>query len=97
MIGLNKAMFAAGGALAATLGVRILRSADAKKVYTYGTAALLREKDYIMAGITDVKADCEDILADAKELNVAYAEARNRVIENHAKRAAASAEAVTES
>lgn len=96
MISLNKTMFAVGGALAATLGVRILRSADAKKLYTYGTAAVLREKDYIMAGITDVKADCEDILADAKELNKAYADARSRVIEDHAKRAAVSAEAVTE-
>lgn len=96
MIGLNKGLFAVGGALAATLGVRILRSADAKKLYTYGTAAVLREKEYIMTGLTDIKADCEDILADAKELNRAYAEARNRVIENHAKRAAVKAETLSE-
>lgn len=96
MFSLNKSLFAVGGALAATLGVRILRSADAKKLYTYGTAAVLREKEYIMAGLTDVKADCEDILADAKELNAAYAEARNKVIEDHAKRAAAKAETLCE-
>lgn len=96
MFSLNKSLFAVGGALAATIGVRILRSADAKKLYTYGTAAVLREKEYIMAGLTDVKADCEDILADAKELNAAYAEARNRVIEDHAKRAAAKAETLCE-
>ncbi len=49
-----------------------------------------------MAGFTDIKADCEDILADAKELNKAYAEARSRIIEDHAKRAAVKAETLSE-
>ena len=96
MLSLNKGLFALGGALAATVGVRILRSADAKRLYTLGTAAVLREKEYIMAGLTDIKADCEDILADAKELNEEYRAARNKVIEDHAKRADAQAEMVSE-
>ena len=68
---------------------RILRSADAKRVYTYVTAAVLREKEYIMGELTDIREDCEDIVADAKEWNECYAEERNKVIEDHARRTAA--------
>lgn len=74
----------AGGALIGTLGVRILRSRDAKKVYSFATAAVLREKDHIMEVVTDAKADCGDILADAKARNEQYAELDAQMIEDRA-------------
>lgn len=73
-----------GGALLSTVGVRILRSKDAKKLYTHATAAVLREKDHIMEVVTDVKADCNDILADAKALNEEYAKEQAQIIEDRA-------------
>ena len=44
-----------GGALFATVGAKILASKDAQKVYVYTTAAALREKDDVMAVVTNVK------------------------------------------
>lgn len=38
----------AAGVLFGTAGIKILSSKDAKKVYTRGTAAVLRAKDYCM-------------------------------------------------
>ena len=58
-----------GGMLASTVGVKILSSKTAKKVYTQTTAAALRCKDGIMEGVTKVREGCDDILADAKEIN----------------------------
>ena len=58
-----------GGMLASTVGVKILSSKTAKKVYTHTTAAALRCKDGIMEGVTKVREGCDDILADAKEIN----------------------------
>ena len=78
----ERLMTAAAGALAATLGVRIIWSRDARKLYTAGTAAVLREKDRILAGATNFKADCEDILADAREINEKYAEMDRQTIED---------------
>lgn len=86
----------AGGALISTLGVRILRSKEAKKLYTCATAAVLREKEHIMEFVTDVKADCSDILADAKASNERYAEERAAIIEDRAAKKAAAAEAVAD-
>ena len=83
----------AGGALLSTLGVRIVRSKEAKKLYTHCTAAVLREKDHIMEFVTDVQDDCSDILADAKELNEQYADESAQIIEDRAaKRKAKAAE-----
>ncbi len=92
----SKMRLLACGAALSTLGYRILRSADAKKLYTFAAAAVLREKEYIMAGLTDIREDCEDILADAKAVNEEYADERARVIEDHAARAAAEREAAAE-
>ena len=44
-----------GGALFATVGAKILASKDAQKVYVYTTAAALREKDDVMAVVTNVR------------------------------------------
>ena len=58
-----------GGALFATVGAKILASKDAQKVYVYTTAAALREKDDVMAVVTNVKEFAGDILAGAKAFN----------------------------
>ncbi|MBO5129316.1 MAG: hypothetical protein J6B95_03090 [Oscillospiraceae bacterium] len=62
-----------GGALFGSVGVKLLTSKDAKKVYTHATAAVLRAKDSVMETVTQVQENCEDILADAKSINEARA------------------------
>ena len=84
----SKIRLLACGGLISTLGYRILRSGEAKKLYTFAAAAVLREKEYIMTGVTDIREDCEDILADAKAYNEEYEEERSRIIEDHAQRIA---------
>ncbi len=59
----------AGGVLFGTAGVKILSSRDAKKVYTEGTAAVLRAKDCVMKTVTTVQENAEDILAEAQQIN----------------------------
>lgn len=58
-----------GGALFGSVGIKMLTSKDAKKVYTYATAAGLRMKDSVMESVTCVQENVEDILAAAKDLN----------------------------
>lgn len=59
----------AGGVLFGTAGIRVLSSKDAKKCYTQATAAVLRAKTDVMATASKVRENCDDILADAKEIN----------------------------
>ena len=59
----------AGGIAAGTIGVKILKSSCAKKLYTNTTAAALRAKECVMSGVTKVKEGADDIVADAKDLN----------------------------
>ena len=47
-IKLDKVAVFAGGVLFGTAGLKVLGSKDAKKVYTQGTAAVLRAKDCVM-------------------------------------------------
>jgi hypothetical protein len=84
-----------GGMLASTVGVKILSSKTAKKVYTHTTAAALRCKDGIMEGVTKVREGCDDILADAKEINEEKAaeEEAAEIIEDTAEAAEATEEA----
>ena len=63
-----------GGVLFGTVGIKILSSKDAKKVYTHTTAAVLRAKDCAMATADTVRENAEDILADAKAINEKRAE-----------------------
>ena len=65
----------AGGVLFGTAGVKILSSKDAKKAYTHATAAVLRAKECVMTTATAIKENCDDVLADAKEINEQRAEA----------------------
>ena len=89
-----KAAIFVGGMLASTVGVKILSSKTAKTVYTHTTAAALRCKDGVMKGVTKVREGCDDILADAKEINEEKAaEEVTDIIEDTAEAAAAAEEA----
>ncbi len=69
------------GFVLGTAGVGILKSKDAKKCYTHVTAAAYRCKDTVMETYTSIKENCEDISADAKEINEKrYAEERAQEI-----------------
>ena len=57
------------GALLGSYGVKLLSSSDAKKAYTQGTAAVLRMKDEVLKDVSLVCENCNDIVADAKEIN----------------------------
>lgn len=59
----------AGGIAFGTAGIRLLTSDDAKKVYTGCTAAGLRVKDFVMNVVGTVKENCDDIVAEAKQIN----------------------------
>ena len=66
-----------------TAGVKLLSSKDAKKCYTHVTAAVLRCKDSVLETATTIKENCQDISADAKEINEErYAKDRAKEIED---------------
>lgn len=75
----------AAGVLFGTAGIKLLTSRDAKKVYSHGTAAVLRAKDCIMKTVTNVQENASDIYAEAKQIN-AYREieAEAQVVEDEA-------------
>ena len=71
------------GILLGSYGIRILTSRDAKKVYTHGTAAVLRMKDEVVKDVSLIRENCGDIAAEAKELNEKrYAQEEARQIED---------------
>ena len=67
MADIKKIGLFAGGVLFGSAGIKALSSKDAKKVYTQGTAAVLRVKDCLMKTATNVQENAEDILAEAKQ------------------------------
>lgn len=71
------------GVVAGTVGVKVLKSKEAKKVCTEVTAAGLRAKDAVMKTATCIQENAGDILAEAKQLN------EERAAEAEAKAAAA--------
>ena len=66
---LKKLTLFAGCLLFGTVGIKILSSKDAKKLYAEGTAAVLRAKDCVMKTAETVQENAEDILAEAKHIN----------------------------
>ena len=71
-----------GGVLFGTAGISILKSKDAKKVYTHCTAAVLRGKDAVMNEAAALKENCQDIYADASDINEKrYAEEDRKKLE----------------
>lgn len=71
----------AAGAVFGSVGLKILSSQDAKKVYTHATAAGLRMQDSVMETVTKVQENWGDILADAREINEARAVAKEQAEE----------------
>ena len=61
-------LFAAGVAFG-TAGIKVLTSKDAKKLYANCTAAVLRAKDCVLKTTTTLQENCEDIYAEAKQIN----------------------------
>ena len=59
----------AGGALFGSVGLKLLTSRDAKKVYTHLTAAGLRAQKSVMETVAAVQEEAADILAAAKDVN----------------------------
>ncbi len=59
----------AAGFLLGTAGVSIMSSRDAKKAYTYVTAAALRGKDSVLKRTQIIRENAGDIYEDAKEMN----------------------------
>ena len=57
------------GFLLGTAGVSILSSKDANCVYTHLTAAVKRGGDSVKKTWTTLKENCEDINADADDIN----------------------------
>ena len=75
----------AAGVLFGTAGIKLLTSRDAKKVYSHGTAAVLRAKDCIMKTVTNVQENASDIYAEAKQINAdREIEAEAQVVEDEA-------------
>ena len=76
-----------GGLLTGTAGISILSSDDAKKVYTPATAAALRGRDEVLTTAETIRENCEDIYAEAVEINerrAAEKAAKEAVIEDAA-------------
>lgn len=82
MINWKKIAIFAGGALFGSVGLKLLGSKDARKVYTHATAAALRAKESVMTTVTKVQENAGDILADAKDINEARAHAEEIIIED---------------
>ena len=75
----------AAGVLFGTAGIKLLTSRDAKKVYSHGTAAVLRAKDCVMKTVTNVQENASDIYAEAKQINAdREIEAEAQVVEDEA-------------
>ena len=83
MLGLEKIKLLGYGFLLGTAGVKVLSSQEAKKVYTQVTAAALRGVDEVTRVATNIKENCGDIAAEAKQINDRRSEeARRREIED---------------
>lgn len=65
----NHAGLFVGGMLFATKGIELLAGKTAHKAYVQATAFGLRCRDGVMENVTAVREGCEDIYAEAVELN----------------------------
>ena len=59
----------AAGVLFGMAGIKVLSSKDAKKVYVFSTAAVLRAKECIMRTVSVIQENAEDIYEEALEVN----------------------------
>ena len=77
----NHAGLFVGGMLFATKGIELLASKTAHKAYVRATAFGLRCRDDVVGSVTAVREGCEDIYAEAVELNEDRANAADTDIE----------------
>lgn len=68
------------GLLFGTVGLKILGSKDAQKLYAHTTAAALRAKDSVMKTVTAIREGAQDVYADAKDINEARAQAEAEAV-----------------
>ena len=68
------------GLLFGTVGLKILGSKDARKLYAHTTAAALRAKDSVMKTVTAIREGAQDVYADAKDINEARAQAEAETV-----------------
>ncbi len=68
-IDLKKTGIFSAGVLFGTVGIKLLASKDAKKVYTNCTAAALRAKECVLKVAANVQENAEDIYAEAQQMN----------------------------
>ena len=68
------------GLLFGTVGLKILGSKDAQKLYAHTTAAALRASDSVMKTVTAIREGAEDVYADAKDINEARAQAEAEAV-----------------
>lgn len=68
------------GVLFGTVGLKLLGSKDAQKVYAHTTAAVLRMKDSVMKTVTAIREGAEDVYADAQDINEARAQKEEQTI-----------------
>ena len=62
------------GLLFGTVGLKILSSKDAQKLYAHTTAAALRAKDSVMKTVTAIREGAQDVYAGAKDINESRAQ-----------------------
>lgn len=77
---MKKVSLFAAGVLFGTVGVKLLSSKDAKKVYAHTTAAALRVKESVMTTATAVRESADDIYAEAKAINDQRAQAAGEAV-----------------
>ena len=68
------------GLLFGTVGLKILGSKDAQKLYAHTTAVALRARDSVMKTVTAIREGAEDVYADAKDINEARAQAEAEAV-----------------
>ena len=77
---MKKVSLFAAGVLFGTVGVKLLSSKDAKKIYAHTTAAALRAKESVMTTATAVRESADDIYAQAKAINDQRAQAEGEAV-----------------
>lgn len=73
-------LFALGGFLLGTAGVKALASDDAKKVYAQTAACGLRIKDTVLTVVDNIKENADDVISEARDINDRRAEAKAEAV-----------------
>lgn len=68
------------GVLFGTVGLKLLGSKDARKIYAHPTAAALRAKDSVMKTVTNIREGAQDVYADAQDINESRAQSEAEAV-----------------